>query len=179
MFAAQNAEASASLTRAVASPFGGAVTLLNVSLTTLDDVFARPRYAQALRHQQVRVIKTDTQGHEVAVLRGAKELLAAGGVSKLLVEIDPRLLREGGSSAEELMAMTHAAGFQCGYGRRQFECAQIEGLAGQKCWNDLYCTKSRSDFCERHWLAPFRTNAVWPFVPRHCVRFDSAAFSSG
>ena len=114
---------------------------------------------------------------QVAVLRGAKALLAAGGVSKLLVEIDPRLLREGGSSAEELMAMTHAAGFQCGYGHRQFACAQIEGLAGQKCWNDLYCTKSRSDFCERHWLAPFRTNAVWPFVPRHCVRFDSAAFT--
>lgn len=176
MFTAPNAEASASLTGSVAAPFGGAAIPLNISLVTLDDVLAGPRYGSKIK-RRVRVVKTDTQGHEVSVLRGARGLLKAGGVSKLMVELDPRLLREGGSSAEQLLAMTHTAGFTCGYLRRQFECAEIEGSHGRKCWNDLYCTRSRSDFCERHWLAPFRTNAVWPLVPRHCVRFDGAAFS--
>ena len=42
IFVEPNASASASLTGAVATPFGGTAMPLNVSLTTLDDVFARP-----------------------------------------------------------------------------------------------------------------------------------------
>jgi FkbM family methyltransferase len=174
IYVPQNLTAAASLVSAKAAGLlGDAVVPLNVSMTTLDEALAGGRYYM----NRVRALKTDTQGHEAAVLRGARRLLFGGGVRKLQAELDPELLEQGGSSAKELLALARHAGFNCGYERRAFECAALPGTAGaRRCWNDLYCTRSRRDFCERSWLAPFRTNAVWPMVPRSCAPLDLAPF---
>lgn len=61
---------------------------------------------------RVLLFKTDTQGHENEVLRGAQRLFEKGRVENLMIEFDPRLLR----SKENSMAVIGQAldtGLQC------------------------------------------------------------------
>ncbi len=51
----------------------------------------------------VTVVKIDTQGSEVAVLRGMQRLLSAGGDLRIIAEIWPHGLERCGSSADDLI----------------------------------------------------------------------------
>lgn len=46
-----------------------------------------------LQDSRVLLFKTDTQGHEREVLRGAEKLLKSGRVDNLIIEFDPKLVR--------------------------------------------------------------------------------------
>jgi hypothetical protein len=56
-----------------------------INLTTLDD------YLRDWQDAAVDLLKIDTEGHELAVLRGARDLLARGRVRSLFIEasLDP------------------------------------------------------------------------------------------
>jgi FkbM family methyltransferase len=59
--------------------------------------------------RRVNFTKIDVEGHELRVLRGLKQTLAAGRVEKLVIEVTP------GSDAEEMEAIlaTHARCMEC------------------------------------------------------------------
>jgi FkbM family methyltransferase len=74
-----------------------------VRITTLDRFFSR-------HAATIRLVKLDLEGAEVRALRGASELLASG--PDLIVELEPSHLRRQGDSAEELVRLLEAAGYQ-------------------------------------------------------------------
>lgn len=55
---------------------------LEVSITTLD------RYAHANGIDQIQLLKIDTEGHELEVLKGATQLLASGKIDLLHIEFN-------------------------------------------------------------------------------------------
>jgi len=59
------------------------------------------------------VLKTDTQGFEMSVLRGAGSLLSQGRVRLLFVEMSSGTLRAHGSSPAQLMGFLHDHGYDC------------------------------------------------------------------
>ncbi len=59
----------------------------------------------------VDLLKLDVDGFETKVVRGAAESLNSGRVKNVIVELDDHWLSASGSSAEELTALLHAAGF--------------------------------------------------------------------
>ena len=78
-------------------------------LVTLDDTLA------STLPGSVGVIKIDVQGHEPAVLRGARETLARNPGAVILIELAPRLLQRGGYSAAELLEIVrdfHLSGWE-------------------------------------------------------------------
>ncbi len=63
----------------------------------------------------VFLIKTDTQGYELGVLRGAKKLLSTGKVTFLLVEFSFFLMKQSKTDPFELLNFIYDAGFVCTY----------------------------------------------------------------
>ena len=59
------------------------------------------------------VLKTDTQGYEMEVLRGAERLFSQQAVRLLFVEMSSGTLRAHGSSPLELMTWLHTHGYDC------------------------------------------------------------------
>ncbi|PXF44313.1 hypothetical protein BWQ96_05940 [Gracilariopsis chorda] len=60
----------------------------------------------------IRLLKTDTQGHERAVLEGARRLLAAKRVHYVMMEFDPKLFHTRDNAMGALREI-FAAGLQC------------------------------------------------------------------
>src|SRR3989304_5649964 len=58
------------------------------------------------------VVKIDTEGHELSVLRGAEKLLTEHRDVKLLVEFNPDLLMNAGVPPEELLKQIRRLGFE-------------------------------------------------------------------
>jgi FkbM family methyltransferase len=79
----------------------------------------------------IDVLKLDTQGFELRVLRGAGSLLERGGVRALLVEVNFEPIYEGQAAAADILTLLDDAGFRlvCFYGM----AATAEGLAS---WTD-------------------------------------------
>jgi FkbM family methyltransferase len=75
---------------------------MTVDTTTLD---------AALGKDPVKLVKVDVEGAEVAVLRGATNLLAGGAI--WIIEIEPVHLARQGATAEELLRMLKASGRVC------------------------------------------------------------------
>lgn len=61
------------------------------------------------------LLKTDTQGYEMQVLRGATGLLKRGAVRLVMVEVSSGLLRNQGTTPLELMRFLAANSFDCTY----------------------------------------------------------------
>jgi len=60
---------------------------------------------------QVRLLKVDVEGGEMAVLSGAEELLASGRCEALVVELNPEALARAGSSVAGLVDRLDRAGY--------------------------------------------------------------------
>jgi len=128
----QKAPARSTFSEMVVAGLGLNTTEVVVNVTTLDDELTRDEAAR------VSILKTDTQGHEVHVLRGARNLLKRGNVKLLFVEFDPWLLRKSGTDEHALLEEVHASGFTCYIKGRA--CIPIGG-GHTKCWNDMICAR--------------------------------------
>ena len=63
--------------------------------------------------QPVLLLKTDTQGFEMGVLRGARRLLTRRAVRFLIVECSPYLLGRNGATPRDLMRLVAGFGYAC------------------------------------------------------------------
>ena len=57
--------------------------------------------------------EVDAEGHEMAVLRGAEELLASGRVRKLVMEYQPGMLSTSGTDHVGILYFLRHYGFYC------------------------------------------------------------------
>lgn len=76
---------------------------VEVEATTLDDLFADAR---------IDMVRMDTEGSEVRIVRGMKKILARNQPFKMFIEIHPRLARQYGCDIEEMLALLAEAGFR-------------------------------------------------------------------
>jgi FkbM family methyltransferase len=83
-------------------PVAETIDTIEVKLETLDTAVGASR---------VDLIKIDTEGNEVGVLRGAIRTLKNNPDVKLLIELNPDCLRAGSSSVEELLDLIYELGF--------------------------------------------------------------------
>jgi FkbM family methyltransferase len=84
-------------------PRQGAGTVA-VRVVTLD--------SQLADEHRVRLLKIDTEGYELEVLRGGHALLESRRADALLVELNPQALRDAGASAAEVVSALHAYGYE-------------------------------------------------------------------
>jgi FkbM family methyltransferase len=89
----------------VASNAGCAAPTVRVPTVTLDGYVAERGLAR------VDLIKMDIEGAETLGLRGAAGLLAADDAPLLLLELNPKALKRGGSSPEELLGLLRQHGY--------------------------------------------------------------------
>jgi FkbM family methyltransferase len=82
----------------------GIVRTIEVECRTGDSIW------RELGRPSVGVVKIDVEGHEIHVLRGMREMLAAGRPI-VLTEVRDRLLRGAGGSREELFDLMSQMGF--------------------------------------------------------------------
>lgn len=77
-----------------------------VDVYTIDD---------ALRNvtDRITLLKTDTQGFEVEVLSGATRVLSSGRVENVMVEFDPKLLRQRDTALELLRILVSQYDYYC------------------------------------------------------------------
>lgn len=85
----------------------GKVRSVKVPVVTLDDT------VKLDATQDIMLLKTDTQGFELGVLKGAAKVLRTRRPHFLLVELSRSLLRRAGSSPLELMQLIDGFGFTC------------------------------------------------------------------
>lgn len=74
--------------------------------------FALDRYIKAKRINNLRLIKIDAEGAEMDILTGAAKILKQPGAPDLMIEIDDRYLRSGGSSEAELLSYLKKLGYK-------------------------------------------------------------------
>jgi FkbM family methyltransferase len=79
---------------------------LTVNVLRLDD------YAQQAGISVIDLLKIDTQGYELRILRGAEQLFAAGAVHTVVIEVSFTPLYEGQVWGHELIGQLHAHGFR-------------------------------------------------------------------
>ncbi len=73
---------------------------------------ALDRYLAKKRATSVRFMKIDAEGAELEVLRGAIHTLSSPKAPDLMIEIDDRYLRNGGSSEAELLTFLKKLGYR-------------------------------------------------------------------
>ncbi|MCB1021775.1 MAG: FkbM family methyltransferase [Acidobacteria bacterium] len=78
---------------------------LEVPATTLDDYFADDP-------APVDLLRIDAEGSEPAILAGARELLARSPSIKIILELSPALIRQGGRDPEQFLESLYRDGFQ-------------------------------------------------------------------
>lgn len=100
--------ANSSMARSgLGGPSGQAPEQIHVHLACLDDYIAEHALSAP------RLVKIDTEGAEVAVLKGAQNLML--GTADILCELHPYAWPEFGTSLEELKAITARAGRRLRY----------------------------------------------------------------
>ncbi|KAJ1565646.1 hypothetical protein HK096_000894 [Nowakowskiella sp. JEL0078] len=77
---------------------------LNSAVVRIDDIISE--------NEKVFILKSDTQGHEYGVVKGASELLKRG-VHILLMEFWPQGARNNGFNATDTLNLTYDLGYQC------------------------------------------------------------------
>ena len=126
--------------QATAHPGDGVdIASFSVPARTLDDL---------LGDRPVRFLKIDVEGHEPAVLRGARRVLASGQIEYVLIELaSPVMTRTGGSAAALIDVLEgHGYGFvrfvraneglfpRRSYGRLTLEQLRAGAYAGDALW---------------------------------------------
>ena len=86
-------------------PSSETLARIEVATTCLDDVVG-PEKGRRL------FVKTDTDGHELEVLKGFSRTLDAGGDVTILLEMNPKMMKISGTSAEEIIAFLHGKDFR-------------------------------------------------------------------
>lgn len=87
-----------------AHPASGTLARIEVDAVSLDDLIA-PGATRRI------FIKTDTDGHELEVLKGLTQTLEACEDVTLLLEMNPKMMKIAGTSAGEIMDHLHGKGF--------------------------------------------------------------------
>ena len=110
---------------------------LQVPTVTLDD------YAARCSPAGVDVIKIDIEGAEPMALRGARGLLSDDRSPLLILEMNPRALKMGGSSVDELLDLLNSFGYQfykiATYGQQTHD-PWTNGLAAKPFHRERYPT---------------------------------------
>jgi len=79
----------------------------DVEVWSLDDYLGKSGQTRELS-----LVKIDVQGAELQVLRGMRNTFAKYPQIQILLEFDPELLRQGGASAEDLIAFVNEFAFR-------------------------------------------------------------------
>jgi len=74
-------QVQAQLSHIVPASLAGAADVESVQAVTLDD------YCEQHQIERIEILKTDTEGHDLEVLKGAKKLFTAGKVDWVFVEV--------------------------------------------------------------------------------------------
>ena len=61
----------------------------------------------------MHLLKIDTQGHELGVLRGAQRLFEEERINMVELEFWPKGMTAGGANAVEVLDFLHSFGFMC------------------------------------------------------------------
>jgi FkbM family methyltransferase len=115
------------------------LTTFSVPATTLDELIGE---------RAVRFLKIDVEGHERALLAGARRLLGSGQVEYVLIELSSGVLERSGGSAAELIDLLSGAGYEFvrfvranegfwprrSYGRLDLAALRAGGHAGDALW---------------------------------------------
>jgi FkbM family methyltransferase len=80
--------------------------VITVPVVALDD------YARSHGIDRVDVLKVDVEGHEAAVLEGARELLGRRAIGMVILEVNESLIGELGREADDLYATLSANGYE-------------------------------------------------------------------
>jgi len=116
------------LSGAAANPFKGELELVHdlVPLTTLN------RYATQLGLKRIDLLKIDTQGYDLRVLHGAADLLQAGAIAHVLIELNFIPLYENQPAPAEIISFLAGHGLQlvdfyekCRRGQRLAWCTAL------------------------------------------------------
>ena len=86
-------------------PSSETLARIEVATTCLDDVVGPEKGRRIF-------VKTDTDGHELEVLKGFSRTLDAGGDVTILLEMNPKMMKISGTSAEEIIAFLHGKDFR-------------------------------------------------------------------
>jgi hypothetical protein len=81
-------------------------SMTEVATTTIDEYVAQHRLGR------VDVIKMDIEGAEPLALRGGRKLLCSDAAPVIILELNPKTLQQGGSSAEELLWLLSGLGYR-------------------------------------------------------------------
>ena len=128
-------------------PFSG----LNTGRKSID--VKALRLDSIVSNQAVHLLKIDTQGHELKVLRGAQRLFEEARINMVELEFWPKGMEAGGINAVEVLDYLHSFGFMCfDYSRnkhipsdrpndfegfvRSFDGARDNGFGA---WDELVC----------------------------------------
>lgn len=89
------------------------VSVEKVNVSTVDGlVYEKAGGSEIDSGMGILLLKTDTQGHEASVLRGAKRLLGSGRVLFVIMEFDPKLFQKK-ENAMNAMKTLFDAGMHC------------------------------------------------------------------
>jgi FkbM family methyltransferase len=79
---------------------------IEVPVVTLDE------YARRNGIERIDVLKIDVEGHEAAVLEGARELLGRQAVGMVILELNPSLIEEQGADSDDVYATLSRSGYR-------------------------------------------------------------------
>jgi FkbM family methyltransferase len=101
------------------------------------EVWSVDRFREVHNIDRIDILKTDTQGFDLAVLRGARETLAANGVDVILTEVIFGPMYEGIPRFDELL------GYALDYGFRFVGLYGVEQQHGVPGWADALLVHER------------------------------------
>ena len=127
---------------------------ITVPLVRLDDEI----------HERVHLLKIDTQGHEMGVVKGAEGIIKKYGIDMIHAEFSPGLMRGHGVKPEDFLEYMFQLGYTCFYCTEAFgipasnlpdfsgtrsapwewgqftkDFGEYPGIVGHGAWGDLVC----------------------------------------
>jgi len=97
-----------------------------IALGRLDDFCVEP----------IEILKVDTQGFELHVLRGATRLLHQGAIRRIKLEFWPFGLRKHGSDPVQLLELLHEHGYALSEGGNALRRTEFQALVDRLCPRD-------------------------------------------